>query len=545
MRSRLQKEAPSTLFGRFCRRLRRAQVECADQHRIQKIIRAVDENAPLSTEKRPVIFFNASTRLAGLSLNAAFSLISSWAVRLSGAPVVYFVCERGMSRCVLGTQRDNVKALPPCRDCVAFSRRIFDEKATRSFVFDPDPALENELADLDLPALETFVFHDLPLGKLVLPSLRWILRRHHLVDDPPTRFLFRQYILSAWGVAREFTCLLDETDPAAVVLFNGMFYPEAVAKTISNQRGVRAISHEVALRPLTGFFTTGEATAYPIDIPQNFDLTPAQEARLDAYLEQRFQGKFRMAGVQFWPEMNDLSQEFWQRAAGFRQIVPVFTNVIFDTSQGHANVVFPHMFAWLERVLEIIRAHPDTLFVLRAHPDETRPGKESRESVADWVAQNRVAELSNVLFIPSDEYLSSYELIQRSKFIMVYNSTIGLEASLLKAPVLCAGKARFTQLPTVFFPETPEAFAGMAEEFISAEKIKVPPKFNRNARRFLYTQLYRTAIPFDAFIEDSGVWQGYVRLKDFPWQALQPQNSPSLRVVVEGILEGKPFLLDD
>ncbi|NPV76166.1 MAG: hypothetical protein HPY59_07295 [Anaerolineae bacterium] len=545
MHSRLQKAAKVSLIERVQRKFRRLQVERTDQRRIQKIIQAVEENAPLLAGKRPVVFFNASTRLGGLSLNAAFSLISSWAVRLSGVPVVYFVCSRGMSRCVLGTKRDDVNAPPPCGECIAFSRRIFSSKATRSFMFTPDPALERDLSLLDLHALETFVFHDLPLGELVLPSLRWILRRHHLADDPATRFLFRQYILSAWGIAAEFTRLLDELDPAAVVLFNGMFYPEAVAKTISRRRGVRTISHEVALRPLTGFFTTGEATAYPIDIPEDFALTPSQETRLDAYLEQRFQGKFSMAGVQFWPEMNGLSQEFWQRAAGFHQIVPIFTNVIFDTSQGHANIVFPHMFAWLDRVLGIIRAHPETLFVLRAHPDETRPGKESRESVADWVAQNRVAELPNVLFIPPDEYLSSYELIQQSKFIMVYNSTIGLEATLLQVPVLCAGKARFTQLATVFFPETPEAFSIMAEEFLSAKKIDLPLEFTRNARRFLYTQLYRTAIPFDDFLEDNGVWQGYVRFKDFAWQALQPQNSPSLRVVVEGILEDKPFLLDD
>lgn len=545
MHSKLQKEDQVSFFERVRRRISRLQVERTDQQRIQKIIRAVEENAPPAAGKRPVVFFNASTRLGGLSLNAAFSLITSWAMRLSGVPVVYFVCDSGMSRCVLGTNRDDVNALPPCRECVAFSRRIFSDKMTHSFVYHPDPVLERALSDLDLRALEAFVFHDLPLGELVAPSLRWVLRRHHLIDDPATRFLFRQYILSAWGIAGEFTRLLDDLDPAAVVLFNGMFYPEAVAKTIARRRGVGAISHEVALRPLTGFFTTGEATAYPIDIPEDFELTPAQEARLDAYLEQRFRGKFSMAGVQFWPEMNGLSQEFWRHAAGFRQVVPVFTNVIFDTSQGHANVVFPHMFAWLESVLEIIRAHPETLFVLRAHPDETRTGKASRESVADWVAQKRVIELPNVLFIAPDEYLSSYELIQRSKFIMVYNSTIGLEASLLKVPVLCAGKARFTQLPTVYFPETPQAFSSMAEEFLSTEKIEVPLEFNRNARRFLYTQLYRTAIPFDAFLEENGIWQGYVRVKEFPWQALLPQNSPSMQVVVEGILAGKPFLLDD
>ncbi|MCC6146334.1 MAG: hypothetical protein IT308_02070 [Anaerolineaceae bacterium] len=539
----MQREKRVSPIGRIGRRLHRLQVERADQRQI-RLIQAAAESAPLLPGKHPVVFFNASTRLTGLSLNAAFSLISSWAVRLSGAPVVYFVCDSGMSRCVLGTNREDVAVQPPCRECTAFSRRLFPMQETRIFPFEPDPVLEGELAALDLPALETFAYGGLPLGELVLPSLRWILRRHHLFNDSSTQFLCRQYILSAWNVAREFTCLLDDVNPASVVLFNGIFYPEAVAKVLARRRGIRTISHEVGLRPSTAFFTTGEATAYPIDIPQEFELTSVQEKRLDNYLEQRFQGKFSMAGVQFWPEMKGLPQKFLQRAAGFRQIVPIFTNVIFDTSQGHANVLFSHMFAWLDWTLELIRTHPDTLFVLRAHPDESRPGKESRESVTEWAEQRHLEDFSNVIFVRPDEYLSSYELIQRSKFVMVYNSTVGLEACLLGTPVLCAAKARFTQLPTVFLPDSPEALARMAAEFLSAEKVVSPPEFIHNARRFLYTQLYRTAIPFDAFLEDNKVWQGYVRLKDFSWQALKPENNPAIKVLVEGILEDKPFLLD-
>lgn len=520
-------------------------MEALNERRIRQVAQQVAKHAETRPDARPVIFFNASTRLSGLSLNAAYSLITSWAVRLSGNPVIHFVCNSGMSRCVLGTNRDDVDALPPCRECVNTSHVLFTGAERRDFQYSQDETLEKQIAGLELAALEEVEYGGLPLGRLVLPSLRWILRRHHLADDLPTRSLYRFYILSAWNVALEFSRLLDDENPLSVVLFNGMFYPEAIAKVLAGRRGIRVINHEVALRPFTAFFTTGEATAYPIDIPAEFELTPAQEARLDEYLAQRFQGNFTMAGVQFWPEMRGLPQEFWQRTASFRQIVPVFTNVIFDTSQGHANVVFSHMFAWLDQVLEIIRSHPETLFVLRSHPDETRPGKESRESVADWAAHNQVEALPNVIFVPSDEYLSSYELIRRSKFVMVYNSTIGLEASLLGAAVLCAGKARFTQLPTVFFPPTPQAFRQMTEEFLTTEKVEVPEEFRRNSRRFLYYQLFRAVTSFGDFIEDGGVWQGYARLKNFSWQDLEPKNSPSLRVVVDGILENKPFLASE
>jgi hypothetical protein len=194
------------------------------------------------------------------------------------------------------------------------------------------------------------------------------------------------------------------------------------------------------------------------------------------------------------------------------------------------------MFAWLDSVLELIRSQPETLFVIRAHPDEMRPGtaKQSRESVRDWVAVNGLKKLANAVFIDSQEYVSSYELIQRSKFVMVYNSSIGMEAVLQGIPVLCGGKARYTQYPMVFFPETPAAYLEMAQEFLEAEKIDIPAEFQRNARRFLYYQLFRSSLSFEKYLQDVRR-KGYVQLAPFSWQELLPENSPTLQVLVEGI----------
>ena len=130
-------------------------------------------------------------------------------------------------------------------------------------------------------------------------------------------------------------------------------------------------------------------------------------------------------------------------------------------------------------MLEIIRSHPDTLFVIRAHPDEMRPGtaKQSRESVHDWVQNNRVDELPNVVFINSQEYISSYELIQRAKFVMVYNSSIGLEATLMGKAVLCGGKARYTQYPIVFFPDSLAEYRQMARRCWLRTRSTLPPEF--------------------------------------------------------------------
>ena len=529
---------------RLRRKIREWQTDGHNQKITAAVNAAVAAHAGVDSSAQPVVFFHASTRLERLNLNNAFQQLAAWGVQLSGTPVIHLVCSAGLKPCLLGTNKDAPWKEPPCEKCQALSDRLTagGEAVHMPFMMDQD--LEQTLQKMELHEYADFVYDGLPLGDLVLPSLRWILRRHHLKDDGPTMYLFQQYMLSAWSVACQVRELLDERKPRAVVVFNGMFYPEATVRYLAQQRDIPVISHEVALRPNTAFFTPGEATAYPIDIPESFDLDAEQNARLDAYLEQRIKGNFSMAGVRFWPEMQNLSPELLKKAAGFKQIVPVFTNVVFDTSQKHSNVVFASMFEWLDEVLGLVKSHPDTLFVLRAHPDENRPRKEAAESVADWVKRNRADELENLLFISPDEYLSSYELIQRSKFVLIYNSTIGLEAAIMGAAVLCGGRARFTQLPTVFFPQTQAAFQEQARAFLAADQVTAPEEFQRNARRFLFYQLYRTAIPMDAFIEEDGVWRGYVRWKSFNWQDLKTENSPAIRTIVNGIFNQGDFIYD-
>lgn len=502
----------------------------------------ISRHAAASSASSPVVFFNASARLGGLNLNAAFQLLSSWGVQLAGRKVVHFACQAGMSQCVLGAGLGNPQDPPPCQGCRAYTRLFTGSASTRWFSFQEDPALREILANSSLAELEDLEYQGRPLGTLVLPSLRWILRRHHLAEDPDTRYLFTQYILSAHSIAEKFENVIDELSPAVVVVFNGLQYPEAVVRWTARQRGIRVITHEVNLSPFSAFFTDGQATIYPLHIPDDFKLTPAQDQLLDSYLAKRFQGDFKMAGIQFWSGMERLPDDFLDLAAGFQGIIPVFTNVIFDTSQAHANTLFPDMFAWLDQVLESARQHPEYLFVIRAHPDEMRAGKSSRESVVSWAEGRGASQQPNIYLIGPDQTISSYELIQRSRLNLVYNSSIGLEASLMGAAVLSAGRSRYTQYPTVFYPESRTAYQQTLDRLLE-EEIRIPLEFKENARKFLFFQLYRASLPFGEFLEEHPT-PGYVQLRSFSWRQLLPGSSLTLDCVVDGILEGKDFILE-
>ncbi len=528
-------------LDRIKRRLHRETVLQENRQRVNKLSASVIDKVD-EKKHAPVVIFNASTRLSGISQNAGFSLITSLALRSAGIPVIQFVCNRALTPCVLGTDRDHPMASPPCNECVRTSRYLFKGCDVHWLTQQSNTDLDAVLRSKSLANLLTFEKNNIPVGKLILPSLRWILRKHHLEDDAATRSLARSYIQSAWHVYSAFNLLLESRRIHAVVVFNGMFYPEAMARFAARKKGIPVYSHEVGMLPFSAFFTDKEAPAYPVAIDSDFALDDQQNKRLDAYLANRFRGNFQTAGVAFWPEMKNLDEAVSEKIAAHNALVPVFTNVIFDTSQAHANTLFAHMFDWLDLVVEKIKEHPETLFIIRAHPDEVRPGKESRESVSDWFTQHHLSQIPNLLFIAPDEFVSSYDLIKRAKFVMVYNSTVGLEASIMGKPVLCAGKARYTQVPTVFFPDTKVEYTDRLDLFLRNQPISQPALFVENARKVLYSQLFRASLPFDEYLEDDGVWKGYVRLKDIDPHRLMPSQYDVLRVVTDGILQGKPFI---
>jgi hypothetical protein len=128
------------VFQRAKLRLKREGNLLRNRQRVRALTVEIEKSA--ASAERPVIFFNASTRLSGLSQNAGFSLVSSLALRRAGQPVIHFVCRQGLSHCVLGTDKFHPQTPPPCAECIRTSRRIFDGAQVQPFTLQHDQALE-------------------------------------------------------------------------------------------------------------------------------------------------------------------------------------------------------------------------------------------------------------------------------------------------------------------------------------------------------------------------------------------------------------------
>ena len=491
----------------------------------------------------PVLFFNPSSHLTTLNFNATAGLVMTWGLRVGGQPVVYLVCQRGLYRCVLGTDQFATSAPPPCDRCITFHNHLYPAKHTVTFASNDDAAeLRRELTSLRLEELVNFRYGQLPIGEMCLPSVRWRLRIHSVDTTADAARLLADYVVSAVRLAQELGNLLERLQPRALLLFNGTFHPEATARAVAVAHGIPVVTYEGGYLPDSVFLTHGVATEYRIDIPDSFQMGQREQTALDEYLDERFRGDFSMVGARFWPEMHGIPKDLGRRIDAMRQVVSVFTNVVFDTSQVSANTIFESMFHWLDEVMRIAGTHPETLFVVRAHPDELRPGKESQETVEWWMTESGYMGFPNVVFIPPTQFTSSYELIGSSRFCLVYNSTIGVESTILGVPAIVGGRTRYDSESVVHLPKNRGAFRGMVTAFLDGPVPAVPPSWQERSRRYLYYSMFRAARRLSDFVESSEPpsLQGY-GLKLIAARDLHPDQSEEMRIIYNGIVNGKSF----
>jgi hypothetical protein len=494
-----------------------------------------------NADQPSVLFLDVSSHIYNLSFNGIAGLLATWGLRLAGQSVTYLVCHSGFEKCLLGTRPADLSAPMPCETCIANNTSWYPAK--HSVAFHPPEAgydhLSSKLMAMTTKELLDYRYGSINLGELCVPSVRWRLRRWNLDLDAAGHDILAIYIASAIALAQRLETLFSEKKVRSLLLFNGTFFPEATARAIAQLHNIPVVTYESGFQPLSAFFSHTVATEYSIQIPADFELSDEENTQLDEYLAQRLKGNFTMAGIRFWQDMQSISSELKQKAEAHRQIVVVFTNVVFDTSQTYANLVFESMFDWLEATLTLAAEHPNMLFVVRAHPDELRQDKESQEPVSEWLAAKGFDTLKNLTFIAPTEYVSSYELIDLSQFCIVYNSTIGLEATLLGKPVIAAGQTRYDRENMTHKVASPEAYLDLVQQFLQSGVPPVPAEWQQRARRFMYYSLFKTSLDLSPFTDQAYLYN--YTLKPFGAEALHPDRSTVIKTICSGIMNDAPF----
>lgn len=477
--------------------------------------------------------------LRGWTTHLAWETTLARALHLRGAATHSILCDRVLPACEPRTVVDDFAST--CDRCVDQSSRIL--RATGlpfswlgSYLEDGEPgAARSTVEDLSIDELRALEESGIPIGRHVAPSVNRHLLRSGGDLSPEYVEAYRRFTAAGLLVQSAARRIIDRHGVEIVFVLNGLFYAERILLDVATRRGLPVWSYERAKR----IDSLIAAKNLPV-LDQTFDdrwpkrsrtpLTSHQEERLDKYLQERFSGN---VGIErLWDRRTDAGAT----TEGSSTAV-LFTNVLWDTAVFDSEIAFDSMAKWVTHSIEWFRAHPERRLIIRIHPAEVRvPFKLSRDPVHSRIEESVSRLPSNVRVVRPTDPVDSYALVRQARLVLVYASTIGLEAAVTGTRTIVAGATHYRGKGFTRDPSDPEQFdRELDDAFIgagsTAEEIEL-------ARRYAYLYFFEEIIPFSQVREHP---RSYVTFTYRTNEELRPGVDEALDALCDSILTGSPL----
>ncbi len=416
-------------------------------------------------------------------VHRAWETVFARLLAAEGARPIWVECDEAVLRCDAMSERPDAGI---CRYCRGLNRACDGaagvERVSLRDWCDRSPSA---LAALRADAAAAGASHaEVPL---VRTSFQRLLGKRNRPTDPlgaAERRILEELLVSAELVRRAAPRLLEALRPRGIVTLNGKFFAEAIFIEEAARRGIAVCSYERGVRPDTLFVGAGAAIPYPMDDAiselEARPLSTEEDVRIRSLLAARAEASaLRTRGA---PQA--LLRRATARAPGER-LLALFTNVIWDSAVVGEDTVFEDMFDWILFTVDVLRTDPAARLVIRVHPAE--------EEVYWHATRDKSAEVIPSLFsgglpesvtlIDPAAPLDSYMLMQSADAVLVYASTVGMEAAALGKRVVTAARSHYHTAPFVTRALSREHYR---EELLRPSATPARSDSAELARRYLY-----------------------------------------------------------
>lgn len=340
--------------------------------------------------------------------------------------------------------------------------------------------IPDEFKDID--ALRAFTIDGLDAGNAVTATLVGKLNRDHKFNTQKYKTEISKELRTWLQVYEGFAKVLDSVQPDAVYFFNGRFSMYHPAKHLCINRKITWYTHERG--GLVNKYLIRK-NALPHNIAYTFEELNSLWDNGGSGREElgaKFFTDRRKGVVQSWVSFID-SQKRGLLPAGFdpaNKNIAIFNSTIeeFEGMEEWANPLYEDENEGIERLLESFKNEPKYQFYLRVHPNLKLLNNTQIRNIYALGAR-----YSNLHIIAPEELCDSYALMEFADKIVVFGSTIGVEATYWGKPSILLGKATYMDLDACYQPASHE------EAVALLRTDGLPPKDKRNAMKYGHWEL--------------------------------------------------------
>lgn len=344
----------------------------------------------------------------------------------------------------------NSNSFSYCKTCVTRGLEDLGEFSDKLINFSEhlnsnDKELAKDIAQSLKPEeVANYTFRNIRVGMHTLAGTIRYFAKKNIWNEPKVEKIISRYleasILAVLGIEN----LQNLKKYDAIVINHGIYVPQGPIAEFARLNS-RVVTWNPSYRNSTYIFSHNESYHFSMATEKNelwnkLILNDEQKIRLKNYL------KDRELGLKDWIKFSDShlginTDKKFSPPEGYSKIFVALTSVVWDAELHYSSRAFPSMFEWLAATIEYFVSRPDLALIIRVHPAEILAPTKSREKVSEFIDSKFNKLPKNIFIIDSDNSTNTHAIIDKSDYVLIYNTKTGIEAASKGKVVVVAGEA--------------------------------------------------------------------------------------------------------
>ncbi len=469
------------------------------------------------------------------------------ALRMRGAEVTALLCDGFLPACTLKKVDHHESActrwchtnIGPFARAAQLPHRWYSEFITEREKQECLRLAQNVKVD----ELRSFEYRGIPLGFHVDRSVESFFKvGAYDLDDPAIVAKGREFLTAAMWLTIIGERALDELQIEKVFMEDGEKTDWGILRAVARHRGIPV---DVVLGAPRGHSLLIEHDRFPEPNEQmplwskwrDIPLTGEQNEELDTYFQSRTDTPYE---DQKWTATASVEDEAELR---FKIGLPdrvdgllfsMFPNLSFDAKLTTKTPTFDTAAEWVAQTVKFFERYPQHHLIVKVHPSE------AIQNVKDPTVPYLTARFNplppNVHVISPTTDIMAIDVMRLSDVVMVYTSTVGVEAAYFGKPVINVGGGWHVGRGFSTDALTKEQYEEALDDICSQGEPPTAPQ--ELGRRYAYAVFFRSLMPIKYYKAM------YPNITELPLQSLKdlaPGCDPTIDQVCRGVLFEEPF----
>lgn len=458
-------------------------------------------------------------------------------------------------------EEKRIKHTQNCERCIGCDKKVWKTWSGYNCISAQDEvasvdkkAAKRYVDQLDIQSYKEWIYEGYPVGRWAwLTHCNNNLISRITVTDKEFEKNFKSlaYNIILMIIATKKAC--DRVKPDIIYSNDSTYYPYAIVEYVAKERGIPFYN-------AYGFNKDTYSYAYNVSTVKmelsgiwrtykNRELTEKEYKYICNYLQKRITGNADNMLINATAPRaiikNIKASAIYGEVDKKKRTALLATNVSWDAAALGCEKQFASMQEWVIETSVYFEKHPEWQLIVRSHPAEKADIlPEAKEQFVPMILEYYHGTLpDNIILVPSDADISIYELFPYTSIGLVYTSTVGLEMTVAKIPVITAGNSPYCNKGFTYDTDTKEEYFQMINELMTQEIGKeIMDIYKNQALKFFYLYYFKYMVP--------NYWCSYtyekgIRLKIKSGGELFPNRNKVWDYICDSIIEGKPIFSED